>query len=124
MKRVPQRRPHDCGVCVVAILAGVDYRTALVAVFPEAPYAYWTTTRGVVRAFKRLGIRCDRRLRPLFGRSYRALEIDAVLKVTVGSSGWNWHWIAWDASRRRVLDPAKGQGCRWRVTSYLAIYRD
>ena len=124
MKRVSQRRPHDCGVCVVAILAGVDYRTALVAVFPKAPKAYWTTTRDLVRAFKKLGIRCDRRLRPLFARNYRSLEIDAVLKVAVGSSGWNWHWIAWDASRRRMLDPAKRPVRQGRVTAHLAIYRD
>ncbi len=124
---IKQRHVNDCGVCVVAILAGVSvpYEAALEAVFPgKKPKQFWTSSKMIAAAFKRLGLKCDARARPLFGRSYKELTHDAVLLADRDPMTWTWHWLVWDSKAKRVIDPAKRAKKRFKVTSYLKIYRD
>lgn len=112
-------------MCCVAIVAGVSYERAFVAVFPsKPPRQFWTTSRKLAAALKRFGIKCDRRARPLFGVNYCTLEHDAILVADKNPITWCWHWVVFDWRRKRVIDPAKKPRKRWRITSYLAIYRD
>ena len=125
-RRIVQRSDSDCGICVVQLLASVTYDQALAAVFPRnvpEPNRRWTSSRQLAAALKRLGIKCDKRARPLFGRSYTDLEHDAIL-VCDKRADWTWHWCVWDWKRKRVIDPAKSPKKRWRVTSFLQVYRD
>lgn len=126
-RRIVQRSDSDCGVCVVQLLAGVTYEEALAAVFPRKvpePNRRWTSSRQLALALGRFGVKCDRRARPLFGKSYRLLEHDAILVTDKDPGTGCWHWIVWDWKRKRVIDPAKKKKTRWRVTSYLKVYRD
>ena len=125
-KTVRQRTAHDCGICVVAEIARVTYERALDAVFPgKRPKQLYTSSRQLAAALnKRLGIKCDERARPLFGRSYKNLKHDAILLVDRDPKTWSWHWCVWDWKRKRVIDPAKRPKRRWRVTSFLKVYRD
>ncbi|MFZ3328900.1 MAG: hypothetical protein WA231_24860 [Methylocella sp.] len=49
-------------------------------------------------------------------RVYDVLENDAILKVNPYNKGADWHWVAWDAERTRILDP-------WRPRPYVKHYR-
>lgn len=128
MRRVQQKKGfNDCGVCCVCILAGVSYRQALAAVFPRSapePKHMWTSSRQLSAALNRCGLKCDERARPLFGRSYKELQHDAILIADRDPKTWCWHWVVWDWKRKRVLDPARRRKSRWRVTSFLKVYRD
>lgn len=126
---VHQRGPNDCGVAVVVMVAGVTYEQALAAVFPRKvpkPNQMWTSSRQLAAALKRLGIKCDERARPLFGRSYKDLEHDAILLVDRDPKTWSWHWVYWIAKSKRLYDPAirPRKASRLRCTSFLQIYRD
>lgn len=59
LRMVLQRHARDCGVAVLAMLCGVSYEEALVAVSAEAPLVltHGVTTAQLKRAAKRLGHR-------------------------------------------------------------------
>ena len=123
-KAIKQRHDNDCGICVVAILAGVSYAKALEAIFPgKKPKQFWTSSKMLAAAFMRLGMKCDARARPLFGRSWMDLDQDAlVLLCDRDLRTWSWHWLA--VKNGKVFDPALRPRKRRKVTSYLAVYRD
>lgn len=62
LRMVLQRHPRDCGVAVLAMLCGVSYEEALVAVSAEAPMVltHGLTTQQLVGAARRLGYRLRR----------------------------------------------------------------
>lgn len=49
-------------------------------------------------------------------RVYDVSENDAILKVNPYNKGADWHWVAWDTERTRILDP-------WRPRPFVKHYR-
>ncbi|MGO9005103.1 MAG: hypothetical protein ACLQB4_04975 [Beijerinckiaceae bacterium] len=94
----------DCGIACVAMLAGVRYSKALEAFDDKSSAAKNGNFAPALRdALIRLGRRPSRRLVKF--RGYSVLEYDAILKVNLYNNGAEWHWVAWDAKRKRILDP-------------------
>ena len=123
MKRVLQENDEGCGVACVAMLAGVSYWEARVAVFGKRPRVVHSThTADIRRALKRFGLRSAKRLIS-FGRETpepKNIGINAILKVNRRKNG-TWHWIVWDSKRKRLLDPQRPAYKRPRLSSFLAI---
>lgn len=130
MRLIRQRRENDCGVAVVAMVAGVSYQRALAAFTPEVrrrmtSLRAGTSTRDVANALVALGWQCDARLRPLRKRDLDALTGRAILCVRYPEKGAHtWHWCAFlgEKSDMRVLDPAT-QLKPYVVTSYLGVWK-
>lgn len=115
-----QLTPYGCGVACVAMVAGVGYWTACDAIFgPEPPQRHSTRVADLRRGLKRLGIALTDRLSPLGGRSLSDLATNAIVKVNPRQDGW--HWVVWDAGRRRLLDPRQPTYQRYRVISFLQV---
>ena len=118
LRRVLQRGDKDCGVACVAMLANRSYTDACGLVHPDRR----TKTKELSDALTSLGLECGRRLKPLGKKSYRDLECDAVLKVWPRKDR-SWHWVVWDARRKRVLDPWEPPYMHIHATSYLPVTR-
>lgn len=80
-------------------------------------YTDATTLR---RALTKLRVRVGDRLVPLRGRSYGDPTHDAILKVNARSDG-SWHWVVWDATRSRLIDPRQPPYKRIRAVSFLVV---
>ena len=51
------------------------------------------------------------------------LRFNALLQTNgFGPDGQNWHWIVWDATNKRALDPS-GKSPRRTITAYLKAHR-
>lgn len=115
-----QLTPYGCGVACVAMVAGVGYWTACEAIFgPEPPLRHRTHTADLRRGLKRLGIDTADRLSPLGDRSLSDLAASAIVKANPRQDGW--HWVVWDAGRRRLLDPRQPTYQRYWVVSFLQV---
>lgn len=130
MRRVVQKDWFGCGIACVAMVGGVTYEKAKMTMFNKVERKHlrtgdldYTTTVRLVRGLRRLGIRCGDRLVPLRGRSYRSLKCNAVLKAweKKAQRGGDFHWVVWDAKRRRFLDPGRLTYRRLRVRQYVKI---
>lgn len=88
----------------------------------RARVLHTTQTADIRRALKRFGLRSARRL-IRFGRETpdpKYILKNAILKVNRRKNG-SWHWMVWDAKRRRLLDPQKPAYKRPRLSSFLTI---
>jgi hypothetical protein len=104
MRHVFQLDDDGCGVACLAMIAGVSYRKALKCMFGDQKVVK-TETKDLRRALHRFAIGCSSRLiRSTRQCHYRNLEQDAILKTRTRSDG-DWHWIVWDAKRKKFLDP-------------------
>lgn len=120
VRRVVQKDRDGCGVACVAMLAGVTYRQAKDVMFGDDSVSL-TSTADLYNALKVLRKRpSGKRLVPLRTQSYRDLDTNALLKVGRPGKSW-WHWIVWDAKRKKFLDPNTPSIRRPRVTSFLYV---
>lgn len=130
MRLIRQRRSNDCGVAVVAMVAGVSYDRALRAFTPKLQRTMTVLSGGtgtceVADALANLGWQCDRRLRPLRKRELGSIEGRAILCVrNPGINDKKWHWMAFLGEKHdwRVLDPAT-ELQPYVVTSYLRVWK-
>jgi len=122
LRRIIQEDEAGCGVACVAIFAQVGYDDARKVMFGRRSGSY-TSTGDIRWALGRFGFKPARRL-VRFGkkRHYTDLREDAVLKLKARAHGEReWHWVVWDARRRKLIDPAKFPHKRFRITSFLAV---
>jgi len=119
MKRVVQRRGVDCGIACVAMLANVSYEVAKKRMFGDRPVRR-TSKECLQDGLRHFGIRTATRL-VRCGANYTTLNFRAILKTNATGDG-NWHWIVWDADRKRILDPLEKPYKNPRVVSYLRVY--
>jgi hypothetical protein len=120
VRRVPQLDKTGCGVACVASVAGVSYAKARRLMFGSSPGSY-TDTGDLRSALRKHGVKVGPRLIPLRTRSYFDLAHHAILKVNVKRSSGYWHWVVWDAVRRRLIDPRQPPYKRLRAVSFLKI---
>ena len=80
-----------------------------------------TRTNDLRLALISFGLTPGPRLIPLRTRCYRDLSCDAILKVWPRRDGRDWHWVVWDARRRRVLDSLPEPYKHIRAISYLPV---
>ena len=105
----------DCGLACVAMLAGVGYFEALEAFNDKESAVEKGNLAPALRdALIKLGHQPAKRLTKF--RGYDVLENGAILKVNPYNKGADWHWVAWNAERTRILDP-------WRPRPYVKHYR-
>ena len=115
MRHILRKGDMDCGIACVAMLAGVGYFEALEAFNDKESAVEKGNLAPALRdALIKLGHQPAKRLTKF--RVYDVLENDAILKVNPYNKGADWHWVAWDAERTRILDP-------WRPRPYVKHYR-
>jgi hypothetical protein len=125
MKHVLQENEEGCGVACVAMIAGVSYWDARVAIFGKKQrYLHTTFTSDLVKGLRKLGFRSGGKLTRLGQKSkisdYRDIPQNAILKVNRRKNG-SWHWIVWDAAARCTRDPLKPAYKRPRCSSFLTV---
>lgn len=117
MKRVAQENENDCAAACVAMLAGVTLDGAK-TLLPARCEAYGTFTKHLRDALLVYGLETDA-LRSIGNRDFADFSFDAALR------GWledDWHWVVWDAKRKKVLDPYE-PGYVFRCTSFVKVTR-
>jgi ABC-type bacteriocin/lantibiotic exporter with double-glycine peptidase domain len=120
MRRVVQKTEMACGIACVAMLAGVHYRKALEAFDDqESAETNGNYAPALRLALTRLGLRPSQRLKRF--RGYDALKQNAILKVNPYNNGKDWHWVAWDASGKRILDPLEPPYQRYRPIAVITV---
>ena len=67
------------------------------------------------------GLELAHHLVPFRSTKYEDLEDNAILKVNPRRGGAEWHWVVWDAKRRRLLDPRDPPYKRISACSYLRV---
>ena len=105
------------------MLAGRSYVEVRRRMFPKGRVEA-TRAPDLRKHLKLYGCLVDaRRLKPLpKHKRYTKLSCDAILKVWPRNDG-SWHWVVWDSSKRRVLDPAEPPFVNYRVKGYLPVRR-
>ena len=106
----------------MASLAGTTYADVKERMFSGSPVRR-TGTKDLRWALVSFGVAAGPRLVPLRTCHYRNLTCDAVLKVWPRRNGRDWHWVVWDARRRRVLDPLPEPYKHIKAISYLPVTR-
>ena len=82
-----------------------------------------TNTGDLRRALAIHGLELAHHSVPFRSTSYEDLEDTAILKATPRRGGAEWHWVVWDAERRRLLDPKDPPYKQTRACSYLTVHR-
>lgn len=119
MKHIYQKNGTDCGVACVAMVAKVSYKTAYRACgFSKRDKKQLTSTKQLRAALQRLGVKTYPRLRPFRKKQPNDLEHNAILKVD--HIGRMWHWVAYDAKKQIIFDPAKDNILK-NIHSYLEV---
>ena len=120
IRRIVQKDPHGAGIACVAMLAGKSYEAVAREMFPDGvvPHA---TTGDLKLALAAHGLEPARHPVPFRSTQYRDLEDDAILKANPRRGGAEWHWVVWDAERKRLLDPRDPPYKRIRACSYLRV---
>ena len=128
MKRIIQEHPQGCGIACIAMLTGLTYAEAFsfMKVNGIIVHRHTTQTKHIVKALRLADYKCRDRLKPLYGKDFRDIQTDAVLKVKNGSK-YGWHWVVWDVRKQRILDPDPncpiGTELLYEVDSYLGVVR-
>ena len=120
MKRIAQQDPHGAGVACVAMLAGRSYGAVAKEMFPDGAVS-GTDADELRKALVACGLEPARHLVPFRSKKYRDLEDNAILKANSRRGGAEWHWVVWDAERRRLLDPRDPPYKRIRACAYLRV---
>jgi hypothetical protein len=105
LKRIIQKHDNSCGQTCVAMMARVAYEDVI-----DFMGRSYTDTRKVRNGLQKFGLRSARRLVPFRGNKkygdYKDLPADAILKlVSSRHRGGTFHWVVWDAKRKKILDP-------------------
>jgi hypothetical protein len=126
LERIVQQHDNSCGQSCVAMLARVTYNDVI-----DFMGRNYTETRDIRNGLREFGLKSARRLTQFRGNKhihdYKELKHDAMLKLVnprTHRSG-SFHWVVWDARRRKILDP---QHPRYkippaRITSFLKVWR-
>ena len=80
-----------------------------------------TDTGDLRKALAVYGLELAHHLVPFRSTKYEDLEDNAILKVNPRRGGAEWHWVVWDATRRRLLDPRDPPYRRISACSYLRV---
>ena len=88
--------------------------------FPDGVVPH-TNTGDLKLALAACGLEPARHLVPFRSTKYQDLEDNAILKVNPRRAGAEWHWVVWDAERRRLLDPRDPPDKWIRACSYLRV---
>lgn len=129
MRLITRKGPFDCGVCAVATICGVTWKTARHAIWPKTKVktTYGTFSRELVKAARRLGFRSPRfRLTVCATHRWKDVPPRSIVKVVpkVCRGTQNWHWVVWDG--KYVLNAQRGKRYSrppYRPESYLVIQR-
>ena len=120
MERVVQQDRYGCGIACVAMLAGESYRAVREEMFPSRTVSN-TNTGDLRRVLAVYGLKLAHHLVPFRSTAYEDLTDNSILKVNPRRGGAEWHWVVWDAERRRLLDPKDPPYQRFRAISYLKV---
>ena len=121
MELIKQRTPDkDCGVACLAMIAGVSYEDAMVALHKDAKPRR-TLLNELVAASTLLEVKLEPQLIPLLGDHIETLSGSALVKTNITRDGW--HWVVWDAESKTVLDPKIKPYVRLRPVSYAPFER-
>ncbi len=118
MRLVRQKRGTDCGVAALAMLAGVTYHAAKVALFgPGRRRSFRTLPHEMRAAALKFGVVLSLRRR----RCVHPERLTRDALIWARSSG-DFHWVVWDNGRQQVLDPL-GRGRKSQPISCLLVRR-
>ena len=117
---IVQKDPLGSGIACVAMLAGKSYGAVAKEMFPDGVVPH-TNTGDLRKALAACGLEPARHLVPFRSTKYQDLKDNAILKVNPRRGGAEWHWVVWDAGRRRLLDPRDPPYKRVRACSYLRV---
>ena len=120
LKRVVQQDRHGSGVACVAMLAGKSYGAVAKEMFSNGAVP-GTETADLRKALAVHGLELAHHSVPFRSTSYEDLKDTAILKANPRRGGAEWHWVVWDAGRRRLLDPRDPPYKRIRACSYLTV---
>ena len=120
IRRIVQKDPLGSGIACVAMLAGKSYGAVAKEMFPDGVVPH-TNTGDLKMALAAHGLEPARHPVPFRSTKYQDLEDDAILKVNPRRGSVEWHWVVWDAGRRRLLDPRDPPYKRIRACSYLRV---
>jgi ABC-type bacteriocin/lantibiotic exporter with double-glycine peptidase domain len=118
MRHVVQREPSGCGLACVAAITKRSYEEVQRVSEYLLNHNCWkqgTTTYELHVLLLLFGYQTPRRLIPLRTKKLTDLETDALLKVG------EWHWCAWDAKRKRVIDPLRRPDPWIKPSAYLPV---
>lgn len=120
---VKQRETLDSGVAVVATVAGISYDEAAAAYLSLGLSPMTGTVAGDLRKVLRLhGIDLGHRSYPITEQDLCRLEVDAILSTVVNVTD-SQHWMAWDHTHQRILDPGQRSHKRPLVGWFLKVKR-
>ncbi|MCT4334644.1 cysteine peptidase family C39 domain-containing protein [Paracoccus sp. YLB-12] len=118
-----QEKSNDCGVACIAMIINKyvncpqpkAYSLAKNALFGDEPASY-TGVKDLRRALRHFGIDIGKQRYPFkkISKTDMGLSFDAIIGTQPNHNGY-WHWLVWDASNRRLIDPnpkKKGFGHR------------
>lgn len=110
MRLVKQKHTYGCGIAAVAMLTGRPYDFVMNlyrGLYNKSGY-YGTSTHELHYLLLLLGYDSPQRMLSFRSRHHRDLEVDAILKIPFEITILKpWHWVVWDATRCRILDPYK-----------------
>ncbi len=118
--RIVQKDPFGSGIACVAMLAGKSYGAVAEEMFPDGAVPH-TNTGDLKLALEAYGLEPAGHLVPFRSTKYQDLKDNAILKANPRRGGAEWHWVVWDAERRRLLDPREPPYKRIRACSYLRV---
>jgi len=126
LELILQKKSNDCGVACLSMLGGIAYEEAVQLLHGQEGLARTSRKeiRSALTAIKGIDVG------PRFVGWHKPRKIDeidlrfnALLQTNgFGPEGQNWHWIVWDASNKRALDPS-GKSPRRTITAYLKAHR-
>jgi hypothetical protein len=132
MRTVIQEHDNSCGVACVAMLAGVPYQAAALAIFGAKKPSY-TSAGQIKKALNLFNIKMPPRMitlsrdarfkrRATLRRELSGIKTDALLKLRRRDhKGGAHHWAVWDARGQQIRDPIGIDQRLCKITSYLPI---
>ena len=121
--KMQPRNSKTCGQHCLAMLLGISVAKAIKIVCHEGP----TSTKQMVKAFRRAGVECDDRLKRFSNRNCK-LPRYCLIHLRPTEKRKHTHWVCMvdgvlhDPSCSK---PGWYSGCltdEWRITSYLEVY--
>lgn len=119
MQLIRQQKKRDCGIAVVAMVAGCSYDGAAEAFRITGHDGLDTQTSNLRAALRQFGITLGHHCIPIGEKRPQDLGRDLILAVNSNAQGW--HWVVWDHHQQRILDPLPYK--RLRVGWYLTFER-
>jgi hypothetical protein len=130
MRLVKQEDDEGCGLACIAMVAGTTYaavrKTYREVLGIERSDKIKPTGLPVLKEImRRHGVVIEGRMRHFKGRTPDELGLDysALLKINPRREGDEWHWVIWDHTRGRMLDPKKPPYQRPKYDAYWKLRR-